>query len=204
MNLQGELDFKPLIVSQTEATAKAKQNRTELKELTVQKAVLERSQALVGAENRPSLFVTSNAEYKNPFNAQKIWKFDWNAGAGISFPLFNGFHSRYKAEEIEFEKKALDLTRRETEAQIELEVKQALYELDVAVENSAALKENVALAQKAVEIARAQYEAGVITNQDELDAELAAQAAETAYLAAVSGYLIARARLEKSLGAPIE
>lgn len=62
----------------------------------------------------------------------------------------------------------------------------------------------VALAQKAVEIARAQYEAGVITNQDELDAELAAQAAETAYLAAVSGYLIARARLEKALGAPIE
>ena len=55
--------------------------------------------------------------------------------------------------------------------------------------------------QQALEIARVQYEAGVITHLEELDAELSAQ---TAYFAAVSGYLIARARLEKVVGQKIE
>jgi len=107
-------------------------------------------------------------------------------------------------EEIENQNKALDLTIKETEAQVEQEVRQAFYELEVASENSAALKENIALAQKALEIARVQYEAGVITNMEELDAELSALSAQTAYFASVSGYLIARARLEKAVGATIE
>ncbi len=202
--LDGELDFTPVSISLSDAVAKAKQNRTELKEMNIQKQILERSQALAAAENRPSLFLISNAEVKNPFNAQKIWKFDWNAGAGIIFPLFSGFHSRYKVEEIEYQKKALDLSRKESEAQIELEVRQAFYDLEVAAENSASLKENIALAQKALEIARVQYEAGVATNLEELDAELAAQTTQTAYSTAVSSYLIAQARLEKALGAPIQ
>jgi outer membrane protein TolC len=61
-----------------------------------------------------------------------------------------------------------------------------------------------ALAQKALEIAQVQYAAGVIPNLEELDAELAAQSAETACLAVVSGYLIAKARLEKAMGEPIQ
>lgn len=204
LELSGELDFAPLSITLPKAVGKAKVNRVELKNLAVQKRILERSQALASAENRPSLFLSSNAELKNPFNGRKVWKLDWNAGAGITFPLFSGFHSRYKVEEIEYEKKGLDFSLRETEAQIELEVRQAFYALEVAAENSAALKENIALAQRALEIAKTQYEAGVITNLEELDAELAVVTAQTAYYTSVSNYLIAKARLEKAAGAPIQ
>ena len=202
--LSGQLEPSPVTLTLPDATAKAKGNRPELKSLAVEKQVLRRSQALAASENRPSLSLFSNAALKNPFNARRIWKLDWNAGAGITFPIFSGFHSRYKVEEIENQNKALDLTIKETEAQVEQEVRQAFYELEVASENSAALKENIALAQKALEIARVQYEAGVITNMEELDAELSALSAQTAYFASVSGYLIARARLEKAVGATIE
>ena len=204
LGLSGQLEYTPLGMSLPDAAAKAKINRPELKSLGIEKQVLRRAQTLAGAENRPSLSLFSNVEYKNPFNARKEWKLDWNAGAGITFPLFSGFHSRYKVEEIENQKKGLDLTIRETEEQVEQEVRQAFYELEVAAENSAALKENIALAQKALEIAKVQYEAGVITNLEELDAELSALSAQTAYFAAVSGYLIAKARLEKSVGQKIE
>ena len=44
----------------------------------------------------------------------------------------------------------------------------------------------------------------MITNLEELDAELSSLSAQTAYFAAVSGYLIARARLEKAVGQKIE
>ncbi|HXF48046.1 MAG TPA: TolC family protein [Verrucomicrobiae bacterium] len=204
LELGGGLEFKSVEINLDEATARAKINRPELKSLAVEKQVLRRALALAAVENRPSLSVFSNLEYKNPFNARQVWKLDWNAGAGIIFPLFSGFHSRYKVEEIENQKKALDLTIKETEAQIEQEVRQAYYELGVALENSVALKANIALAQKALEIAKVQYEAGVITNLEELDAELSALSAQTAYFAAVSNYLIAKARLEKAAGQKIE
>jgi len=160
LELTGELEFKSVEINLDDAAARAQINRPELKSLAVEKQVLRRAQALAGVENRPSLSVFSNLEYKNPFNARQVWKLDWNAGAGITFPLFSGFHSRHKVEEIENQKKALDLTIRETEAQIEQEVRQAFYELEVAAENSAALQENITLAQRALEIAKAQYEAG--------------------------------------------
>jgi outer membrane protein len=202
--LEGELEFEPAQINLDEVTVQAKSKRPELKSLAVEKQVLRRAQVLAGAENRPSLSLFSNVEYKNPFNARQVWKLDWNAGAGITFPLFTGFHSHYKVAEIENQKKALDLTIKETEAQVEQEVRQAYYELGVALENSVALKANIALAQKALEIAKVQYEAGVITNLEELDAELSALSAQTAYFAAVSNYLIAKARLEKAAGQKIE
>ncbi len=204
LSLSGELEFSPQEIPLPEVMEKAKTNRPELQSLAVEKQLLRRAQSLAAVENRPSLSLFSNVEYKNPFNARKEWKLDWNAGAGITLPLFSGFHSRYKVEEIENERKALDLTIKETESQIEQEVRQAFYELGVAAENSAALKANIALAEKALEIARVQYEAGVITNLEELDAELSALSAQTAYFSAVSGYLIARARLEKAVGGKIE
>ncbi|MCI0406436.1 MAG: TolC family protein, partial [candidate division Zixibacteria bacterium] len=204
LTLSGELEFTPLEKALSEVVEKAKSNRPELKSLAVEKQLLARAQSLAAVENRPSLSLFSNVEYKNPFNARQVWKLDWNAGAGITFLLFSGFHSRYKVEELEYQKKVLDLTIKETEAQIEQEVRQAFYELDVAAENSAALKENIALAEKALEIAKVQYEAGVITNLEELDAELSTLSAQTAYFSAVSNYLIAKARLEKAAGQKIE
>ncbi len=204
LSLSGQLEFAPLEIALPEMMNRARASRPELKSLAIERQVLRRAQALAGAENRPSLSLFSNLEYKNPFNAKKEWKLDWNAGAGITFPLFSGFHSRYKVEEIENQLKGLDLTTKETEAQIEQEVRQAFYELGVAAENSAALKENITLAEKALEIAKVQYEAGVITNLEELDAELSALSAQTAYFSAVSNYLIAKARLEKAVGAKIE
>lgn len=204
LGLSGQLDLDTVSVNLTDLSSQAQKNRPELKSLAVEKRVLERSRALAAAENRPSFSLFSNAQLKNPFNSQKIWKLDWNAGAGLTFPLFSGFHSRYKAEELDFQRKALDLTQKDAQAQVEQEVRQAYYDLEVAAENSAALKENIALAQKALEIARVQYEAGVITNLEELDAELSALSAQTAYFGSVSNYLIAKARLEKAVGAEIK
>jgi outer membrane protein TolC len=61
-------------------------------------------------------------------------------------------------------------------------------------------KDNVALAEEGLRIARESYRAGVIKNTDLLAAELALTNAKTAYIHSVNTYYVSLAELKKELG----
>jgi outer membrane protein len=200
VNLEGSLEFVPFEVDQSQAEESAFQNRSELKLVGEQRKIGMRALALAKANDKPSLLGLANYEYKRPYYSEDKWKTDWNFTLALNVPLFDGFLTRSKVREARSDLKQLDVTEKQVQDLIKLEISQAISDLNLARENILSQEENVKQAKESIRIAKVQYEKGMLTNLELMDTEFALTVAETNYLQALSDYLIAKAKLEKAIG----
>jgi len=200
VKVEGGLEFVPFDVDQSQAEEFASQNRSELKLLSEQKAIGEKALALARAGNKPSVFGSANYEYKRPYYSEDKWKTDWNFTLALSLPIFDGFLTRSKVRQAKSDLKQLDLTEKQIQDLIKLEISQSISDLNLAKENILSQQENVNQAKESIRIAKVQYEKGLLTNLELMDTEFALTVAETNYLQALSDYLVAKAKFEKAIG----
>lgn len=200
VSLQGSLKFEPIDVSRSQAEEFALQNRSELKLIKEQNRIGQKALALARAGNKPSLLGSANYEYKKPFYNEDEWKTDWNLTLALSIPLFDGFLTRSKVRGAKSDLKLLQISQKQIEEMIRLQISQAISDLNLARENILSQKENVNQAKESLRIANVQYEKGVLTNLELMDTEFALTVAETNYLQALSDYLIATAEYRKAIG----
>jgi outer membrane protein len=200
VELEGELFFKPGEVKLESATQEALLQRPELKSLDFQKRIAQKGLAITKAGNKPSLMGIANYDYKNPFYGEKKWDTDWNFTIALSFPLFDGFATRSKVNQVRSDLRQLDIGENDLKEGIKLEVKEAVTSLDLAKETIITQEENVKQAKESLRIAKVQYAQGVITSLEEMDSELALTYAQINYLQALADYLIAQAKYDKATG----
>jgi outer membrane protein len=204
LDLSGTLDAAPYDVNLPDAIQKAFGNRTELIALrkTEDLQKLNIVNAKAGYKPTVQLFAGYswyNAQFTPPVELDHDIH-GWNAGAQLSWDIFDGLLTRGKVIQANalYEKSKTDLA--DQMRQIELQVRTAYSDFIEAREVLESQKTVQAEAEEALNEAHARADAGTGTQLDVLDAETSLTQARTTQIQALHDYAAARARLERASG----
>ena len=125
---------------------------------------------------------------------------DWTAMLIVQLNLFDSGAAQAKLKQAKAGEAAAREEERQTKDAISLEISDAHLRVQEALKRIEATRTAVEEAQTNFNISRESYAAGVGTNLDVMDAEVALQQAQTNYIQASYDLQISRARLEKAIG----
>ena len=127
----------------------------------------------------------------------------WIAGVQLSWDIFDGgvAYGRIKQARALHEKAEVDLE--DAGRRIELEVRTAFSNFREADEVLKSQEKVVEEGEEALRLAKARNEAGTATQLDVLSAQTALTEARTTQIQALHDYAVARARLERAVGASV-
>ncbi len=205
LNLSDKLEARPFQIELPEAIEQALANRTELAALRKQEALDRENIVNAKAGYKPTVQVFAgygwyNAQYTPPVDLSHDIN-GWNAGAELSWDIFDGMLTRGKVIQATalYEKSKTDVE--DMGRQIELEVRTAYSDFIEAKEVLDSQKTVQAEAEEALREAVARAAAGTGTQLDVLDAQTSLTQARTTEIQALHDYATARAKLQRAIGA---
>jgi outer membrane protein TolC len=205
LNLTDTLDAAPYQVDLPAAIQQALARRTEL--VAARKTAELQHLNVVNAKAgyKPTIQVFAgynwyNAQFTPPVELDHDIH-GWNAGGQLSWDIFDGMLTRGKVVQARalYEKSRTDVD--DKGRQIELEVRTAYSDFIEAREVLESQQKVQEQADEALREAHARADAGTSTQLDVLDAETSLTQARTTQIQALHDYAVARARLERAIGA---
>ncbi|MDY6863468.1 MAG: TolC family protein [Thermodesulfobacteriota bacterium] len=154
---------------------------------------------LVRTEYLPSVKVS--AQYD--LNDENLWEDNgesWTVWGIFHFNLFNGLHTTSRIKEAKEKLKQLSYTKEALANKIELEVREAFYNLEEAEERIKVAKKALIYAKESLRIVDDRYQVGLSTIVEVLDNEVAMTRASRNLLRARYDCKIAASRLELACG----
>jgi len=199
----GQLEQVSLDLGLDDMTQLALDQRQELRGSSIRVGLGREDIASARSEGRPSLRAFFNYHGANAYqfvSFEDDWEWHWNAGLTLSWNIWDGNLTRQTVRQ-----KRLAYEQREAEYEaareaVLLEVRQAYLSLAHARELLAASGDSVALAERALEIARARYETGLSTYIEFTDANLALSTARLARAQALHDHAVAQAQVVFACG----
>ncbi len=189
------------------AVAVALSNRSDLKAAQLQAAMNDASIRLARGENRPDVSLSAGylmqAQVNDPgFKSLGFNDFSrsWNTLINVSFPVFDGRENSGRIMQAQADYELSRYFERQLRKQIEVDVTEALLNLVEASERVLAGAEAVELASRGLTIAQVQFEGGVSTQLELIDAQLILKQAETDHVTAEYDLATAAAKLRNVLG----
>ncbi len=184
-------------------------DRTELELLDKQIELLEWKKKSTVAEYYPSASLSANYGWLGQGDEVPLWNGEdkgvfWSdlasVSVNISIPIFNGgaTSARVRQNQIEIDKAQEDL--QETKLSLQLAYENATAQLENSFLTIDTQEENVALAQEVLEDIQSNYELGLASLNDMLDAERELSTAKNNLTNAQLEYKLAEVALLKSQG----
>ena len=204
IELRGKLEYEQIHRSPfAEAVEEAFQNRPELIQSELE--VKLRKEAVVAAKSGwyPEIEAFFSEKYASPepHTATDIeWGNAWFAGVTATISIFDGFQTAGKVKQ---EKAALEQSKiqlKNTEEQVLLDIKQAFFNLEDAVEFVESQSANIKRANEGLRLVETGYKEGVNTEIEVLDARQALSQTQALYYRAVHKHVIAKLDMEKATG----
>ncbi|MFH1009625.1 MAG: TolC family protein [bacterium] len=188
-----------------ETIERALTQRPELQTVTHQRAIQRR---LLAIERRslywPSLYGSASVTWQTEATDWKFENYEWTrstaAGLTLSIPLFNGFATPARIQQVQSDLRSLDYQESDLRQAVRNEVEGALNELNRALKALEVQEKNLAQAEKGYQIAQVRYESGLSTQLELLDAELQVNLARVNRLRALYDLTIARFALARAVG----
>ncbi|MBC8205245.1 TolC family protein [bacterium] len=179
-------------------------NRSEIKQLDLQADIFKKLLTIEQHGIRwPNIFLIGGYSYQAQEPDLDVGDYFWMknlyAGVSLSIPLFDGFRAKHRADQVRADMVLLELNRETLLKNINLEIIEARDKLREALKNINAQVEGVKLAKKGLNIAEVQYENGLATQLEVMDAQIALNQARMNELYARFDAVTARAELEKAL-----
>ncbi len=205
LNLTDTFDTAPWNLVLPEAIQQALTRRTEL--LALRKQIELQQLNIVNAKSgyKPTVQLVAGYGWQNnSFSANVEDQINgWNAGAQMSWNIFDGFLTRGKVIQAnaQYDHAKTDLA--DQSRQIELAVRTAYSDFIEARETLDSQQKVQEEAEESLREAKARAEAGTGTQLDVLDAETSLTQARTTQIQAQHDYVAARARLERAIGADL-
>jgi outer membrane protein TolC len=207
LNLTDGLDAEPYPVNLSDALQSALARRTELVDLRKAEELDRLNITAAAAGSKPNLSLFAGYNW---FNAQFSPPVDlthdingWNAGAEISWDIFDGMLTRGKVIQAkslyEKSKTAVDEKARDIELEVRTDYSDLLEAQEVLESQKTVLEE----AEESLREANARADAGTGTQLDVLDAENSLTQARSTQVQALHDYDTARAKFERAIGAEI-
>jgi outer membrane protein TolC len=128
------------------------------------------------------------------------WEESWDAGVTVNWSLWDGGRSAADVAQASHLAEAGRQRLQEFDSLLALEVRQRTLDIDSGRAAVAAADEGVRAATEAHRVVTERYRAGVITQTEVLDAEVALLQAELDRTRALAGVRLAEARLERAVG----
>jgi len=197
----GTLAWEPETFDSAALLAKAVESRPDLKELRARQEAARYAVKIAKAANKPNIAATGTYSWFD--NEKQDGQTTWSVGVGISIPIFNGFADVARVRQAESGVRQAEMGQEALENAILFQVHQALRAYQEAVSVLRAQEETLAQAEEALRIANLSFENGLITSVELADAELGRTQAELLHVQALHDALVAKARLEKAVGAPL-
>jgi TolC family type I secretion outer membrane protein len=196
--IEDNLSFEKHEITFEEAIEKAYKNRSDLSSIVFKRQAAEKSIELAKTGYYPAL--TGNATYRRSGEKFPLGE-GWDAGVVLSFPIFDGFLTKYQVEEAKANLDVLKANEELLRQNIFLEVQQAYLKIKEAEESIPAAELVVKQAEENLELANGRYAAGVGNPIEVTDAQVGLSNARLSYTQALYDYKVAQANLEKAMGA---
>ena len=184
-------------------------NRTEVRLLRQQEDLLNFQKESIKAEYYPSLSLSSNYSYQGIGNSVPLFKgkssgINWVDAASVSLnlriPIFNGGATKSRIKQTEVSIKKLNEDIANTTLGLNLAYENAKTQINNSVVTLTAQRRNVQLAQEVYSNTQNNYNNGLATLTDLLNAETSLTEANNNYSSALLNYRVAEIQLIKSQG----
>lgn len=196
----------PSAVSQQTSTLveAARARRAERKALEIRIAALGDRKAAAEAGRLPLIATVGGYDVARPnpriFPRQAAWKPSWDIGVHLTWSLFDGGRVRAETAEAAANQRAAEERLKEFDANVALDVRQRAADLASAEAAIAAADVGVRSASDARRVIADRFSAGVATNTDVIDAQVALLQAELDRTRALANAHLAAARLDRAVG----
>ncbi|MCK5270926.1 MAG: TolC family protein [Sedimentisphaerales bacterium] len=134
------------------------------------------------------------------FDNKKIWERTMSGGIVVEWPFFNGLATHGRVIKAKALHQQQQVTLRKLEQQCQLEITQALLNLQSSEKFVLSQQGNVTNAEEALRLAQVGFREGTISSLDVISSELALALARSNYHQAVYDYRLARLSLNAALG----
>jgi outer membrane protein TolC len=184
--------------------AEARAMRNERRSLQQRIEAAEFQRMAADAVRRPTLAVTGGVDYARPnlriFPIAERWDDSWDAGIAVRWPLWDGDRARTEAAQAGRLVDAAQQRLAEFDSVLALEVQQRRLELEWGQTAVVAADEGVRAAAEARRVVTERYRAGVATQTEVLDADVALLQAELDRTRTFAAIRLAEARLDRARG----
>ena len=204
IHLEGDLRYTPVRLSLDALKQQAISTRADLRgaRLGLQRADLAISMAR--ASRLPSVLFSGTYSFRAD-NAilNKRFNDNYTANMILAVPLFDAFAARSRTSMARAGREQARIMVDQLHDVIEAEVEQSFQDLKAAEQSYLAQIDNVAIAERALQIAQVSYENEMMTSVELMDSQLALTIARQNHFQSLFDYLVALARIEKAVGQPI-
>ena len=188
-DIAGEWSFDPRLPDLAAAQAAAVRHRPEAQQLRQTVGLAEAGLRAEQGTYSPVFRARAGYGGQNPpvlGSAENDWEWHWKVGLTVEWTIFDGLSrpNRVREKRLAYDQAIAALD--DLERAVALEVERAHLALRHAAEAAIAARENVALADRAVEIARARFNAGLSTHLEFIESSVAAAVARLNWFGALS------------------
>lgn len=184
--------------------ARALEQRVEFAELRARQAAATAGIQLAESGGKPTVALQATTSYGNTGGfLTSSAAVNWTVTLAATLNLFDGGITKERVNEAKLRLEQLRAMEAQQKLSVELEVRQAYLNLQSAAEELSGADALITQAQEALRIANVRFQAGVGTTLEVLNAQTAASQAEAAKAQALFNYNLARATLERAVGAEL-
>lgn len=202
LKLVEPLAYAPYTITLEEVISFGLSKRTEILQTNANVSIQEAQEQVARSEQRPSVALVGSMTWQDTDFAGTNNR-NWTAMMITEFNVFNSGNTQAKIKQAQAGITAAKEQVRQVQDNISLEISDAFLSLKEAEKRIATNKVAVEEASVNYTIAQKRYSAGVGTNLDVMDAELAMNQAKTNYVNSLHDYNASKARLDKAIGANI-
>ncbi len=192
--------FRTAEINIEDALKAAAANRVELSKLQAQARVAQADLEEKKKGNWPAVSFGANHQISDTDTPGVGHIRNWNAGAQVSWPWFDGFKTKSEIEAAQASLKMVQLGIEDQMLTIALEVQNAALALGEAEERINATRKLFQETGENLEISRARFEEGLGSLIEVTDAETGEVSAKQTHASAIADYLSAYADYQKSIG----
>jgi len=175
-----------------------------LKQLELQNQLLNKQLELQKASYLPSVGLSYNYMFMSMSDDLKISDYNWHKtstlGLSVRMPIFSGFTRKHKTAQIKSNIEALKLQRDYAATGLNVQVKNALTNMQKATEQLESNKTGIRAAEKAYSIAQVRYKSGMGILLELNDADTALRQAQLNYNQSIYNYMTAKSNYDLLLG----
>jgi outer membrane protein len=201
LDLQGDLSLLSMTINNDSLLELAYSQREELKIAQDAQRSIEQQKQVASLSNVPTLNAIASYGLKNGFMPNlDVLRGNWVVGISANIPIFNGNRKDAQIQEAQANLNANDAQISALKRKINMEVQQAVSDLETSKAKLKSTQLQVEQAAEAVKRAEVSYINGVITNLDLLDAETSLSEAKLLHLRVIYQNVVNAYNLKEAVG----
>ena len=148
-------------------------------------------------EDKPTITLQAGYTLRNPIGFEQKWGTMGTVSFGLTFPVFDGFRTKGKVLQLASTLQSLKILRKKTVEEAKRDIRSLINDLESLEAQIDARRYNLELAKKVLQTAEKQYEMGLISELEYMNAANGYLQAKTQYLQAIANYQIQMLELKK-------